>query len=435
MCVFSFFAARFTRESGYVGTGVFSSPSDDDDDARPRLTVRPTARVHREKLHVNHQPFRVTARDAPRADPHGGEAEGPTTTTTACQPVRARPPRARHSSRCATSLPSLRRGSRASEPRRPRRRDAPGPSSMDWLMHQHDLMGHGPGGHDIMEAHAGGDDPLSSLLHMEQEGQGNNSDFGGLEMTCSPSNPQTRAGSSRPARTRGAAVREAARTTRTRAGTARTKARTHQGTRGRATARTTRASEEKTSGSGPVGDVGEMETTLTRPFATSALRQAQLQRYRAKRLARHLGHKKIRYECRKTLADNRPRIKGRFAKVLPEGMATAQSCPDLPSLGKRAQSEEPTKQSSEDSTGGVATTKGRRSRLSGGSDANSGLVKGKGREGCRGEEGKGEARLGRVRADCGDERRAGAPAEQHAWRLAVHAGEVSLAQLDRTGRW
>ena len=91
------------------------------------------------------------------------------------------------------------------------------------------------------------------------------------------------------------------------------------------------------------GPQGEVEAVLTRPFATSALRHAQLQRYRAKRLARHLGHKKIRYECRKTLADNRPRIKGRFAKVHvgddapgdgKSALTTAQSCPDLTALAR-----------------------------------------------------------------------------------------------------
>ena len=86
------------------------------------------------------------------------------------------------------------------------------------------------------------------------------------------------------------------------------------------------------------------ETVLTRPFAQSALRQAQLQRYRAKRLARHLGHKKIRYECRKTLADNRPRIKGRFAKVNSDadlaGMVTAQTCPDLSAMHSPAKLDE-----------------------------------------------------------------------------------------------
>ena len=230
---------------------------DDDDDARPRLTVRPTARVHREKIHVNHQPFRVTARDAPRADPHRGEAEG----------RRRRGVPAVASPRAGTwnRLPSL---ERQSVNHGGHDGDAPGPSSMDWLMHQHDLMGHGPGGHDIMEAHAGGDDPLSSLLHMEQEGQGNNSDFGGFGddlFSIQPANPSGIFSSSANAR-RGR--EEAARTTRTRAGTARTKARTHRGTRDERLHEQRGLRREKTSGSGPVGDVGEMETTLTRPFAT-----------------------------------------------------------------------------------------------------------------------------------------------------------------------
>ena len=120
------------------------------------------------------------------------------------------------------------------------------------------------------------------------------------------------------------------------------------------------------------------ETVLTRPFAQSALRQAQLQRYRAKRIARHLGHKKIRYECRKTLADNRPRIKGRFAKVNSEAdlsaMVTAQSCTDLSALHRAAKlDEERGKDSSTDSnTKDGLNKKGaaanRKSRLSDGSD-------------------------------------------------------------------
>ena len=250
--------------------------------------------------------------------------------------------------------------------------DAPGPSSMDWLMHQHDLMGHGPGGHDIMEGHAGGDDPLSSLLHMEQEGQGNNSDFGGFGddlFSIQPANPSGIFSSSANARH----DREGS-------GEDHTNARgngTNQGSNSSGNSGTSDCTNnagfggEKTSGSGPVGDVGEMETTLTRPFATSALRQAQLQRYRAKRLARHLGHKKIRYECRKTLADNRPRIKGRFAKVHSDpnlaaaALAAVQSCPDLTALNVVGED----KESSEDSN----SKKGGRnakSRLSNGSGSN-----------------------------------------------------------------
>ena len=58
----------------------------------------------------------------------------------------------------------------------------------------------------------------------------------------------------------------------------------------------------------------------------------QLARYREKRARRRLGHKKIRYECRKTLADNRPRFKGRFAKIIPtvasEGDLSTMSAPE-----------------------------------------------------------------------------------------------------------
>ncbi|XXG81048.1 hypothetical protein AAC387_Pa09g1776 [Persea americana] len=42
-------------------------------------------------------------------------------------------------------------------------------------------------------------------------------------------------------------------------------------------------------------------------------RRERIKRYRNKRNQRNF-HKKIKYECRKTLADSRPRIRGRFAK-------------------------------------------------------------------------------------------------------------------------
>ncbi|OIW09164.1 hypothetical protein TanjilG_11302 [Lupinus angustifolius] len=42
-------------------------------------------------------------------------------------------------------------------------------------------------------------------------------------------------------------------------------------------------------------------------------KKVRIQRYRTKRNQRNFK-KKIKYACRKTLADNRPRIRGRFAK-------------------------------------------------------------------------------------------------------------------------
>ena len=45
-------------------------------------------------------------------------------------------------------------------------------------------------------------------------------------------------------------------------------------------------------------------------------RQARIRRYQEKKMARNFK-KKIKYVCRKTLADSRPRVHGRFAKHVP----------------------------------------------------------------------------------------------------------------------
>ena len=272
-------------------------------------------------------------------------------------------------------------------------------SSMDWLTDGgHDFAGHQNAGHPHDEFAAGHphDDPLVSLLQLEREGQGNNSDFGtfgdDLDLFSSPGAanpsglfpPSRRDGDGDPDFGHPGGWHEAYAPGGTHhethtggganssgnSGTSDcTGARVGGGGGGSDKAQTTRCEASKENSS-----LRETETTLQRPFATSVLRQQQLQRYRAKRLARNLGHKKIRYECRKTLADNRPRVKGRFAKVLLGGIASV-SCPDLQSLGKRLKSEQddvPYPLDSGESTEDVVVPKGRRSRLSGGSDANSG---------------------------------------------------------------
>ena len=279
-------------------------------------------------------------------------------------------------------------------------------NEMDWLM-----------GEEM-------DDPLSSLLDMEQEAQGGTGDFGTLgdDLFGMPAPSGMFADN--------AGIHSRAEVKREEAPPVNVGDSNSSGASGTSDCTGAPSQFNIGSNSAPPRNVptvnAEMETTLTRPFATSALRQAQLQRYRAKRLARHLGHKKIRYECRKTLADNRPRIKGRFAKVTPgEGIATAQSCPDLTALGKKAKEEEQEgkPQSSNDSTGGA--TKGRRSRLSGGSDANSGAdVKGTAANGRRSS---GEATAETEGFGLGHLRPAGHRG------LPYTQSEVSLVQLDR--RW
>lgn len=60
---------------------------------------------------------------------------------------------------------------------------------------------------------------------------------------------------------------------------------------------------------------------------TPAERAAIIQKFNAKR-ARRVWNKKIRYNCRKNLADRRMRVKGRFVK---RSVETAESPPPPPS--------------------------------------------------------------------------------------------------------
>ncbi|EFJ52133.1 hypothetical protein VOLCADRAFT_86975 [Volvox carteri f. nagariensis] len=70
-------------------------------------------------------------------------------------------------------------------------------------------------------------------------------------------------------------------------------------------------------------DAAGLLTLLERPDGTlkelDPERAAQLNRYKQKRMLRMRalaeGAKKVRYECRKQMADTRPRVRGRFAKV------------------------------------------------------------------------------------------------------------------------
>ncbi|CAJ1972258.1 unnamed protein product [Sphenostylis stenocarpa] len=66
------------------------------------------------------------------------------------------------------------------------------------------------------------------------------------------------------------------------------------------------------------GNTSFSQCTQERPFllsnCTSEERQEKLSRYRNKKTKRNFG-RKIKYACRKALADSQPRIRGRFAKT------------------------------------------------------------------------------------------------------------------------
>ncbi|XP_028790022.1 zinc finger protein CONSTANS-LIKE 9-like isoform X2 [Neltuma alba] len=66
------------------------------------------------------------------------------------------------------------------------------------------------------------------------------------------------------------------------------------------------------------GNVNLIQSPLERPLVmsncTSEERREKLSRYRNKRTKRNFG-RKIKYACRKALADSQPRIRGRFAKT------------------------------------------------------------------------------------------------------------------------
>jgi hypothetical protein len=62
------------------------------------------------------------------------------------------------------------------------------------------------------------------------------------------------------------------------------------------------------------GNMNTVESPRERPFFTSSEERLQkLSRYRNKKAKRNFG-RKIKYACRKALADSQPRIRGRFAK-------------------------------------------------------------------------------------------------------------------------
>lgn len=105
------------------------------------------------------------------------------------------------------------------------------------------------------------------------------------------------------------------------------------------TTATADASAEKSAVEEPV-DEADVDFLTGRPRSSRgpgeyspAERMEALERYRRKRDNR--GHvKRIKYECRKVLADNRPRIKGRFAKPA-EILAMQRAAGLVPRRGRK----------------------------------------------------------------------------------------------------
>jgi len=75
------------------------------------------------------------------------------------------------------------------------------------------------------------------------------------------------------------------------------------------------------------GNISLIHSPPERPFinnCTSEERKEKLSRYRTKKTKRNFG-RKIKYACRKALADSQPRIRGRFAKT-EETMSRGNNC-------------------------------------------------------------------------------------------------------------
>ena len=72
---------------------------------------------------------------------------------------------------------------------------------------------------------------------------------------------------------------------------------------------------------------------------TPAERAAIIARFQSKR-TRRVWNKKIRYNCRKNLADRRLRVKGRFVKRTETTATVAKETPQAPSVATAAASEQ-----------------------------------------------------------------------------------------------